>query len=197
MDITLYIIDYLHQNKTVVLPRFGALSITNTSAQIQTEQASFAPPVYEINFVRDLHSESIDFSKYVAEKLQQPHAEIHEMLKQQINAWNDYLDKNQELYIANVGSFYYQNEALCYTPDESLDHSADYFGLEPLDFKSLEQQEFKEEKSKLATALVWIFLIILPTLGLLGGVYYFRDYIFNPQKAKNISVDTPSNHKIK
>lgn len=188
MNIENYFLDYLQKHPTLVLPYFGVFTLEIRHSQLQLERNSLLPPSKKLSFVRNTHVSDLDFCKFVSEKSGIALHKIHQELARKIGEWNKELLLNHKIRVSQLGDVWSENNEVYFKPDESKAYSKDFFGLEELSLDELSQPQQQDEKnnpSRLEKITLYLFLLIFPLMGLFTIGYLYKEVLFG--KTSDIS----------
>ncbi|REC75193.1 hypothetical protein DRF60_16215 [Chryseobacterium elymi] len=201
MNISAYILEYLKQFGTVTVPGFGAFSLKNSKAIINSENGSILPPASEIVFAMDYEIQSDELAAFIAAQKQMSLEASKSDLKIQTDFWKKKLQADQFLEIQNLGVIHIEDDKTHFKGKRIEAGHPDFYGLEEIrlsDINNGEKISTKESKEKDYTfkkSILWIFLLVIPVLGILYLAFTQRELLFGKESFDKVSVQT-STHRI-
>ncbi|UOE37972.1 HU domain-containing protein [Chryseobacterium oryzae] len=196
MNISAYILEYLKQFGTVVVPQFGAFSLENSKAVINSENGSILPPSSQINFQQDYHIQDRNFTVFLSQQKQISEASAERELYLQVDFWKKRLQSEKTLDINGLGTLSLENDQFVFKGNRLQSDDPDFYGLEEIRFSEINDQhptvseENSEKDYKLNKSILWIFLFIVPVLGILYFAYTQQELIFGKKSFDDLSVKT-------
>jgi nucleoid DNA-binding protein len=201
MNISAYILEYLKQFGSVTVPGFGVFSLENSKAIINSENGSILPPAGQIAFTADYDVQSDELATFISAQKQMSLEASKSDLKIQTDFWKKKLQADQVLEIQSLGTVsIVNNEAQFKGKRMETDHP-DYYGLEEIRFSDISSKENKiiAEKTgkdyQFNKSVLWIFLFIIPVLGILYFAFTQQEGLFGKKSFGNIPVQ-PKAHKV-
>lgn len=173
MNISAYILEYLKQFGTVTVPGFGVFSLENSKAIINSENGSILPPASQIAFIPDYEIQSDDLASFIAGQKQMSLAASKSDLKIQTDFWKKKLQAEQSLEIQNLGTVFIEDGETHFKGQRIASGHPDFYGLEEIKISDIKNKDksVPTEKSgkeyKFGKSLIWIFLIVIPVVGIL------------------------------
>lgn len=134
IDITPYIKELLFENNNLVIPGFGALSLTYSPSTIDHVQGLLNPPTKAINFDKNLVVNDGKLVNIIQEKHQVSTEEANRQITKFVNIMKDQLDKREMVNIANVGRLYKDFENKIQFIPDSTNFNKEAFGLPTVNF---------------------------------------------------------------
>lgn len=196
MNISAYILEYLKQFGTVVVPQFGVFSLENTKAVINSENGSILPPSSKIAFHSDYQVSSDDLVNFISNEKGVSKNSAESELHVQTDFWKKKLQAEQTLEIQNLGTIFIEDGILTFRGNRLESDHPDFYGLEEIRFSDIKNDESsiptvnKEKDYKFNKSILWIFLFIIPVLGILYFGYTQKELIFGNKSFDDVSVQT-------
>lgn len=195
MNISAYILEYLKQYGTVVVPRFGVFSLENSKAVINSENGSILPPSSRIVFYSDYQVVSDDLVNFISDRKKVSKNSAENELQIQTDFWKKKLQAEQHLDITGLGTVFVEDGNLKFKGKRLESDHPDFYGLEEIRFSDIKQneaesQEKGEKDYKFSRSVLWIFLFIIPVLGMLYLAYTQKELLFGNQSFDSLSVQT-------
>ena len=139
--------------------------------------------------------------QFLAKRNQVTPDRIEKLLKDQVDSWNSTLYSGQPLLIDGLGEFDQQDFKFSGYRIES--ENSDFFGLEEINITDVQKSsKYKTPKgnipkdtNKTVSVLLWIFLLVIPVLGLLYFGYTQQELIFGKKSFDDLVVKN-STHRI-
>ncbi|WP_370900250.1 hypothetical protein [Chryseobacterium gossypii] len=201
MNISAYILEYLKQFGSVTVPGFGVFSLENSKAIINSENGSILPPAGQIAFAPDYEVQSDELTAFISSHKQITLEASGSDLKIQTDFWKKKLQADQSLEIQNLGTLFIEDGEIRFKGKRLESDHPDYYGLEEIRISDIHSGETKtkpenaDKDYKFNRSVLWIFLLILPVLGLLFLAYTQRELLFGKKSFGNVSVQTKT-HRI-
>lgn len=121
--------ELLREKACVIIPRFGALMTTRTSARIDKEKQAIHPPGTEVVFNSGLTTNDGLLAKRLADKQRIAFVEALNQLHGQVNAWKHQLANNHQVRLSGIGIFNSQgSKSIQFTPDRKGAFRPDTYG---------------------------------------------------------------------
>ncbi|MGD1320731.1 hypothetical protein [Chryseobacterium sp. 2R14A] len=196
MNISAYILEYLKQFGTVVVPQFGVFSLENSKAVINSENGSILPPSSKIAFHSDYQVTSDDLVNFISTQKSVSKNSAESELQVQTDFWKKKLQADQVLEINNLGTIYIEDGHLTFKGNRLESDHPDFYGLEEIRFSDIKNNEStiptvdREKDYKFNKSILWIFLFIIPVLGILYFGYTQQELIFGKKSFDSVSVQT-------
>ncbi|MCX8522881.1 hypothetical protein OF897_02965 [Chryseobacterium formosus] len=196
MNISAYILEYLKQFGTVVVPQFGVFSLENTKAVINSENGSILPPSSKIAFHSDYQVSSDDLAEFISTQKNVSKNSAESELQVQTDFWKKKLQAEQTLEIQNLGTIFIEDGILTFKGNRLESDHPDFYGLEEIRFSDIKNDESsiptvnKEKDYKFNKSILWIFLFIIPVLGILYFGYTQQELLFGKKSFDDVSVQT-------
>ncbi len=196
MNISAYILDYLKQFGTVTVPKFGVFSLENSKAVINSDNGSILPPSSKITFHSDYQVSSDDLVDFISNKKSISKEAAENELQIQTDFWKKKLQAEHTLEIQNLGTIFLEDGELHFKGNRLESDHPDFYGLEEIRFSDInEGDSFEspinpEKDYKFNKSILWIFLFIIPVLGILYLGYTQQELIFGKKSFDDVSVQT-------
>jgi len=196
MNISAYILEYLKQFGAVTVPEFGVFSLENSKAIINAENGSILPPSSKIAFYSDYQILSDDLSHFISSQKSVSKEAAENELQIQTDFWKKKLQADQMLDIQGLGTISIEDGQLHFKGNRLESDHPDFYGLEEIRFSDINTSEKPEtfrnsEKDyQFNTSVLWIFLFIIPVLGMLYVAYTQKELLFGKKSFDDISVQT-------
>ncbi|MDQ0592482.1 nucleoid DNA-binding protein [Chryseobacterium ginsenosidimutans] len=204
MNISAYILEYLKQFGTVKVPNFGVFSLENSKAIINSENGSILPPASKIVYMPDYEVESDEFAGFVASQKQMTLEASKTDLQIQTDFWKKKLQADQILEIQGLGTIFIEDGETHFKGNRLQSDHPDFYGLEEIKISDINNKELKpsisvnkEKDYKFNKSILWIFLIVIPVVGIFYVAYSQQELLFGKKSLDktNISVQTKT-HRI-
>jgi hypothetical protein len=204
MNISAYILEYLKQFGTVTVPDFGVFSLENSKAIINSENGSILPPASKIVYTPDYRVKSDDLAAFIAGHKQMTLEASGTDLQIQTDFWKKKLQADQMLEIQGLGTIFIEDGETHFRGNRLQSDHPDFYGLEEIKFSDINNKESKtavvknsEKDYRFNKSILWIFLIIIPVLGILYVAYTQQELLFGKKSfdSTNVSVQTKT-HRI-
>ncbi|MEC3877446.1 hypothetical protein [Chryseobacterium salviniae] len=196
MNISAYILEYLKQFGTVTVPDFGVFSLENSKAIINSENGSILPPASKIVYTPDYKVKSDELAAFIAGYKQITVEASTTDLQIQTDFWKKKLQADQMLEIQGLGIIYIEEGKTLFKGNRLQSDHPDFYGLEEIKLADIHNNEPPKKGSKNSEkdyrfnkSILWIFLIIIPVLGILYLAYTQQELLFGE---KSFSKTTPS-----
>lgn len=201
MNISAYILEYLKQFGTVTVPGFGVFSLKNSKAIINSENGSILPPASQIEFTIDYEVQAEDLTAFIAGQKQMSLEASRSDLKIQTDFWKKKLQAEQVLEIQNLGTVFIEEGHTHFKGKRIESGRPDFYGLEEIRFSDINNGEKvnpsvnREKDFKFRKTILWIFLLVIPVLGILYLAFTQQELLFGKKSFNKVSVQT-STHRI-
>lgn len=201
MNISAYILEYLKQFGTATVPGFGVFSLKNSKAIINSENGSILPPASQIEFTIDYEVKTEDLTAFIAQQKQMSLEASRSDLKIQTDFWKKKLQAEQILEIQNLGTVFIEEGHAHFKGKRIESGGPDFYGLEEIRFSDINNGEKvnttvnREKDFKFKKTILWIFLLIIPVLGILYLAFTQQELLFGKKSFNKVSVQT-STHRI-
>jgi nucleoid DNA-binding protein len=204
MNISAYILEYLKQFGTVKVPNFGVFSLENSKAIINSENGSILPPASKIVYVPDYEVQSDELAGFIANQKQMTLEASKTDLQIQTDFWKKKLQADQTLEIQGLGVIFIEEGETHFKGNRLQSDHPDFYGLEEIKISDINNKDLKpsvsvnkEKDYKFNKSILWIFLIVIPVLGILFVAYSQQELLFGKKSfdKTNISVQTKT-HRI-
>ncbi|MBB6333177.1 hypothetical protein HNP24_004201 [Chryseobacterium sediminis] len=201
MNISAYILEYLKQFGTAMVPGFGVFSLKNSKAIINSENGSILPPASQIEFTIDYEVQAEDLTAFIAGQKQMSLEASRSDLKIQTDFWKKKLQAEQVLEIQNLGTVFIEEGHTHFKGKRIESGRPDFYGLEEIRFSDINNGEKvtpsvnREKDFKFRKTILWTFLLIIPVLGILYLAFTQQELLFGKKSFNKVSVQT-STHRI-
>ncbi|AZA81082.1 hypothetical protein C1637_00415 [Chryseobacterium lactis] len=201
MNISAYILEYLKQYGTATVPGFGVFSLKNSKAIINSENGSILPPASQIEFTIDYEVQADELAAFIAAQKQMSLEASRSDLKIQTDFWKKKLQAEQILEVQNLGTIFIEEGHTHFKGKRVEAGRPDFYGLEEIRFSDINNgekvkpAENREKDYKFNKSILWIFLLIIPVLGILYFVFTQQELLFGKKTFNKVSVQT-STHRI-
>lgn len=201
MNISAYILEYLKQFGTVTVPGFGVFSLKNSKAIINSENGSILPPASQIEFTIDYEVQAEDLTAFIAREKQMSLDASRSDLKIQTDFWKKKLQAEQVLEIQNLGTIFIEEGNTHFKGKRVESGRPDFYGLEEIRFSDINNgekvntSENSEKDYKFKKTILWVFLLIIPILGIAYFAFTQQELLFGKKSFNKVSVQT-STHRI-
>lgn len=196
MNISAYILEYLKQFGSVVVPGFGVFSLENSKAIINSDNGSILPPASQIAFTPDYEILSDELAAFIAAQKQMSLGASRSDLKIQTDFWKKKLQADHMLEIQNLGKLFIHDDQITFSGRRLENDRPDFYGLEEIRISDIKNSEKKEKPAeskkdyKFNKSILWIFLFAVPVLGIAYAGYSQQELIFGKKSFDSISVQT-------
>jgi len=204
MNISAYILEYLKQFGTAIVPGFGVFSLENSKAIINSENGSILPPASKIVYKPDYEVQSDDLAAFIGTHKQMPFEASKTDLQIQTDFWKKKLQAEQKLEIQGIGTIYTEEGETHFKGNRLQSDHPDFYGLEEIKISDINNNTGKpsqvansDKDYQFNKSILWAFLIIIPILGILYVAYTQQELLFGKKSfdKTNISVQTKT-HRI-
>ena len=134
IDITPYIKELLFENNSLVVPRFGALTLKYSPSTIDHVQGLLNPPTKSINFDGNLVVNDGKLVDIIQQKHQVSSEEANRQIAKFVSIMKDQLDRREMVNIAGVGRLYKDFENKIQFIPDSTNFNKEAFGLPTVNF---------------------------------------------------------------
>ena len=145
IDITPYIKELLFENNSLVIPGFGALTLTYSPSTIDHVQGLLNPPSKSINFDKNLVVNDGKLVNIIQEKHQVSTKEANQQITKFVSIMKDQLDRREMVNIANVGRLYKDFENNIQFIPDSTNFNKEAFGLPTVNFYPILREKVTAE----------------------------------------------------
>ncbi|MBK1895033.1 HU domain-containing protein [Chryseobacterium paridis] len=196
MNISAYILEYLKQFGTVTVPAFGVFSLENSKAVINSENGSILPPSSKIAFTSDYEVESEELISFISHQKQISVESAKNELQIQTDFWKKKLQADHALEIQNLGTIFIEDGETHFKGNRLEFNHPDYYGLEEIKLSDISNAErtISSEKTnkdyKFNKSILWIFLFIIPVLGIIYIAFTQQELLFGKKSFDTVSVQT-------
>ncbi|WBV59064.1 hypothetical protein PFY12_08295 [Chryseobacterium camelliae] len=196
MNISAYILEYLKQFGSVMVPGFGVFSLENSKAIINSDNGSILPPASQIAFTPDYEIESEELAAFIAAQKQMSLGASKSDLKIQTDFWKKKLQADHMLEIQNLGKLFIYDDQITFSGKRLENDRPDFYGLEEIRISDIKNSEKKEKPTdpkkdyQFNKSILWIFLFAVPVLGIAYAGYSQQELIFGKKSFDSISVQT-------
>lgn len=190
MNISAYILEYLKQFGTVTVPGFGVFSLENSKAIINSENGSILPPASQIAFSPDFEIQSDELINFIADQKQMSFDASKTDLKIQTDFWKKKLQAEQTLEIQTLGTIFIEDGQTHFKGQRIESGHPDFYGLEEIKFSDIKTKdksvvsEKPGKEYKFSKSLLWIFLIVIPILGIIYLAFTNQELLFGKESFK-------------
>lgn len=204
MNISAYILEYLKQFGTVTVPDFGVFSLENSKAIINSENGSILPPASKIVYTPDYRVASDELAAFIAGHKQMTVEASKTDLQIQTDFWKKKLQADQMLEIQGLGTIYIEEGETRFKGNRLQSDHPDFYGLEEIKLSDIHNSESQKAVAansgkdyRFNKSILWIFLIIIPVLGILYVAYTQQELLFGEKSFGNTnpSIQTRT-HRI-
>ncbi len=208
MNISEYILEYLKQHRKIEVLGLGTFFLENSKAIINPENGSILPPSGKIAFSPDFTANSEVLPQYISEKKKISLEQAKNDLAIQTDFWKKKLQADHHLELPFLGEIRSVDDQLQFFGKRLEVEFPDYYGLEEIKFSEIQNATSENQKSKdkkedysFNKSLLWVFLILIPVLGiayfgitnseLLFGKKSFNDYSAQTKTKRIEEVPVP------
>ncbi|WP_294225922.1 hypothetical protein [Chryseobacterium sp. sg2396] len=204
MNISAYILEYLKQFGTVIVPDFGVFSLEKSKAVINSENGSILPPASTIMYTADYGMKSDDLAAFIAGQKQMSLEASKTDLQIQTDFWKKKLQAEQTLEVQGLGIIYTEDGITHFKGNRLQSDHPDFYGLEEIRISDMHTDGSKpaalsntEKDYQFNKSILWAFLIIIPVLGIIYVAYTQQELLFGKKSFDDtpISVQTKT-HRI-
>jgi nucleoid DNA-binding protein len=166
MNFHALLLEFLKINGRVTFRGFGTFHLKNTGAMVEEDGKSISPPGKEIVFDPHTQENEDQFSKFVSEGKKIYLEDAQTEIDEQISLWNTTLEKEKEVTLENVGSFYISEETLRFTGRRIENLSPDSYGLEEINLTQIKNtgtssgSETDKNSYRFSSSIWWIILLL-------------------------------------
>lgn len=195
MNLSFHLLQFLKKNGTAIIPGFGVFELKNTVAAI-SENDKILPPSKKIIFHQDFSVSNPDFVTYLSHSENISEFEAELQLKTLTNRWKSSLETDQDLELEKIGTFHVFENKIQLEGEKIQEQIPDFYGLEEIklsDLHSVQTAETKEVAYQFNNSILWLFLILIPILGLCYLGFTNQELLFG--KKSDLSIKN-STHRI-
>lgn len=194
MNISAYILEYLKQFGSVTVPDFGVFSLEKSKAIINSENGSILPPASKIVYIPDYKVTSDELAAFIAGHKQMTVEASKTDLQIQTDFWKKKLQADQMLEIQGLGTIYIEEGETHFKGNRLQSDHPDFYGLEEIKLSDIHNKESQKpvvgnsgKDYRFNKSILWIFLIIIPVLGILYVAYTQQELLFGEKSFGNTS----------
>ncbi|WP_292009443.1 hypothetical protein [Chryseobacterium sp.] len=201
MNISAYILEYLKRFGTVVVPGFGVFSLESSKAIINSENGSILPPSNQIAFELDYEVQNDDLINYIQSQKNESKESVKNELEIQTDFWKKKLQADQFLEIPRLGLLSITEGESHFKGSRLEAEHPDFYGLEEIkisDIRNADKTDHSEKRDQdyqFNKSILWIFLFLIPVLGIVYLAYTQQEFLFGKKSFDNVSVQTKT-HRI-
>jgi len=134
IDITPYIKELLFENNSLVIPGFGALTLSYSPSTIDHVQGLLNPPSKSLSFDKNLVVNDGKLVNIIQEKHQVSTLEANQQISKFVSIIKDQLERREMVNISNVGRLYKDFENNIQFIPDSTNFNKEAFGLPTVQF---------------------------------------------------------------
>lgn len=193
MNTTGLILEFLKKHGSVAVPGFGVFYLKNSGAKIDAESNSILPPVKEIAFNIDYETKTGNFLDFVADEEKISATEAQFQLIKATNYWKKSLIENNEVQLGELGVLHQTETGTHFKGKTVLNADPDFYGLEEINISKLKKSVPSENNAqdyRFSKSILWIFLLIIPVLGILFLAFTKRELLFGKKSFEPTPVQT-------
>lgn len=198
MSTASYIAEYLKQHHRVAVPWLGKFYLKNSQAKFDEKAESILPPSKEIEFNVNYEIQDDELCQFLAQEKAIPLADAEKEIENFTNYLKNKLSENQEVDVRDLGKFIPTENKIQFIGNRIESDAPDFYGLEEINLTNLNSGTVgaaPQEEYKFQTSVLWIFLLVLPVLGLIFLGFTQRERLFGKKSFDDLSVKT-STHRI-
>lgn len=189
MDTIVYIIQFLKQQNSVVIARFGRFFLQNTQAILDENTKSILPPAKEVSVeINYLIEDDKKLAKYIAQQAHISQEMAETEIKKLADYWKVQLEHNQEINIGSLGRFIQTETEIQFFGQRIEIETPDYYGLETINLTALSDADYSPSDYQFNKTILWIFLLVVPVLGFLAVVFTQKERLFGKKSFEDYSV---------
>ncbi|MBB4808015.1 hypothetical protein HNP38_003355 [Chryseobacterium defluvii] len=201
MNISAYILEYLKQFGSVTVPGFGVFYLENSKAIINSDNGSILPPSSQIAFTPDYGVKSDELAAFISSQKQSSIESSKNELLIQTDFWKKKLQADQMLEIQNLGSIFIEDGKTHFKGNRLESDHPDFYGLEEIRISDMNVDHSHTDNManeyQFNTSLLWIFLFIVPVLGILYLTYTQPELLFGKKSFDEASAQVRTQEKVK
>lgn len=203
MEIKNYIFEIVSQQGKVAVSGFGEFRLEDRKAMVDNDQHKIIPPGKEITFLKNTNLHDISLAEYIAEKENIPVFSAELEVKKLTNAFSIDMKNDGFFDFGKLGKFKGNETDFQFEGNRIFAENADFYGLEEINLddlktnKNVSQALEKEESGnyKFNNSILWIFLLLVPILGILYLGITQSEKIFGKKSFGEVAVKN-STHRI-
>ncbi|MBS1573171.1 MAG: hypothetical protein JST62_12310 [Bacteroidetes bacterium] len=203
MNFTADIFTFLKLFGKVSIPGFGVFKTIDAGAFFDENTKSLLPPSQLIVFNKNLSESDNGLVQFLAKNNNISPENIENELKETVAHWNISLQNAHELDLESLGKFSIVNNDFIFVGNRLLRENSAFFGLEEIKLSDVQKpssyktpkNSVTKQKSTLQEIVLWIFLTIIPIVGLLYFGITNQELIFGKKSFEKISIKN-STHRI-
>lgn len=201
MKTAAYILEFLNANAEVSVEQFGVFGQKTFSAEFRQEDQSLFPPGKEIVFFPDAHAKDAGLKNFIATKEDFSEDDASLKIQKLVNVIRQETAENQPFEVADLGIFTLEDSKLTLQGKKIYHQNPDFYGLEEIKISEIESKPSEisaetETDYQFNNAVLWLFLLIIPVLGMMFLGFTKRDFLFGKKSIGTVAVTT-STHRIK
>lgn len=198
------IFEFLKLHGRVTVPEFGVFSTGNSRAVLNSESKTILPPGKQIVFEADYSAKDTGLIGFLADKQKISQETAAAELKTQTEYWKATLRNGSSFSVEGLGEFFVSDNQLVFKGDRIVSSSPDFYGLEEIDLKNirsgneiqeLQRDNLSESEYKFSKPVLWLFLLVLPVLGLAYFGFTQKERLFGKKSFDDLTVKN-STHRI-
>lgn len=184
MNLAFHIYNFLREeNARVGISGFGVFLLEKKHATLDVNTSKILPPREVITFEKEVGENDGALAEYIAKKTGVSVADAQQQINKEVEQWNQELFLNKKLDLDKLGTIELLGQLDMVFTQKEMDASMDYFGLEEIDLKGI--QESPEKDYQLQKSILWGFLVGVPLLVLLFLGIQHRELIFGKSSFEN------------
>lgn len=189
------ILKYLQHRGIVEVAGFGVFSLENAEAQLDEASGKILPPSQKITFHSDYHTADGGFIPWLAKEQNTSIEKAQQELLSYTNFWKTSLEQGNNVLLKGIGTMTIVEDQLTFQGERIYTENSDFYGLEEINLQELKKKTYLGGDYRLNRSILWWFLILLPTAGLLVLAFTQRERLFGKASFAEVSVKT-STHRI-
>lgn len=175
--ISKYILDYLLAYQRVEVAGFGVFILVNTSAKMN-EDNNLLPPAKKVSFEFDETTEDNGLAKFISQNSDCDTDSALKYIKQNTEEWLVKVKNHLPLRLDQIGTFTHFEDKLNFSGERIESAIPDFFGLEKINIEA-KYHEKNKENNFWNRMILWLFLMIIPLVGLLIVGLWKKDFILD------------------
>lgn len=189
------ILKYLQHRGIVEVAGFGVFSLENAEAQLDEASGKILPPSQKITFHNDYHTADGGFIPWLAKEQNTSVEKAQQELLSYTNFWKTSLEQGNNVLLKGIGTMTIVEDQLTFQGERIYTENSDFYGLEEINLQELKKKTYLGGDYRLNRSILWWFLILLPTAGLLVLAFTQQERLFGKASFAEVSVKT-STHRI-
>lgn len=201
MKVTEGILELLKRNGKITVPQFGVFYTEKTRALLNSDQKTILPPAQEVKFDADYNVQNDELLQFLNSE---GNSFAANELRAQTDYWKNLLLKKDGFKIDGLGEFFVSDNQLVFRGNRIQSETPDFYGLEEINLSEIKNNsaesveitvENEEGSYRLNKSILWVFLLVMPVLGLAYFGFTQQERILGKKSFDDLQVKN-STHRI-